>query len=370
MKVGEAIAEIMKREGDRDPLRLPGQPPHRGGRRGRHPHDHRAPGAHRPAHGRRRLARDVRAARSASSACSTGRAPRTPSAASPRPTAIRSRSWCCRGATRAASPISTPTSTPSLKMRSITKWAEQVTSPAEVPDIMRRAFTQVRNGRPRPVLVEIPADIWTRRSGELDYTPGRRAPAPPPTRPTSRRAAAAILAAEAPGHLRRPGRPLRRGLGRAARAGRAARSAGHHQPRRQERLPGEPPAVARLRRHARSRRRCTTSSTTPTSSSASAAASGRPTSASRCRARARRSSTRRSIRTDLNKDCRSQHALIGDAELTLAGADRRDRRDRCKASRAAAPPRRRRDRRRARGVAGGVEAQADLGRDAALARTA
>ncbi len=28
-----------------------------------------------------------------------------------------------------------------------------------IPDAMRRAFTQVRNGRPRPALVEIPTDV-------------------------------------------------------------------------------------------------------------------------------------------------------------------------------------------------------------------
>lgn len=43
--------------------------------------------------------------------------------------------------------------------QTITKWAEQVIQPEAVPDAMRRAFTQVRNGRPRPVLVEIPFDM-------------------------------------------------------------------------------------------------------------------------------------------------------------------------------------------------------------------
>ena len=31
---------------------------------------------------------------------------------------------------------------------------------AAIPDVMRRAFTQVRNGRPRPVLIEIPSDVF------------------------------------------------------------------------------------------------------------------------------------------------------------------------------------------------------------------
>jgi len=60
----------------------------------------------------------------------------------------------------------------SINYRHITKWAEQVTVAKDIPHAMRRAFTQVRNGRPRPVLVEIPQDVF----GEdvvapLDYTP-------------------------------------------------------------------------------------------------------------------------------------------------------------------------------------------------------
>ena len=127
MKVGEAIAEIMKREGIEI---LCGYPvnhliEYRGG--GRHPADHRAPGAHRPAHGRRDLARDVGRARSAPSACSTGRAPRTPMAASPRRSANRSRCWSCPAAIRAASRRSAPNYSATREMRGIAKIAEPVT---------------------------------------------------------------------------------------------------------------------------------------------------------------------------------------------------------------------------------------------------
>src|SRR5207253_2791988 len=47
-----------------------------------------------------------------------------------------------------------------LNYRHVTKWCEQVTLAGEIPNIMRRAFTQVKNGRPRPVLVEVPVDIF------------------------------------------------------------------------------------------------------------------------------------------------------------------------------------------------------------------
>ena len=47
-----------------------------------------------------------------------------------------------------------------LNYRHVTKSCEQVTMPEAVPEAMRRAFTQVRNGRPRPALVEFPSDLF------------------------------------------------------------------------------------------------------------------------------------------------------------------------------------------------------------------
>ena len=47
-----------------------------------------------------------------------------------------------------------------LNYRHVTKSCEQVTMPEAVPEAMRRAFTQVRNGRPRPALVEFPSDMF------------------------------------------------------------------------------------------------------------------------------------------------------------------------------------------------------------------
>ena len=45
-------------------------------------------------------------------------------------------------------------------MRQITKWAEPLTMGRAVPEVMRRAFFQLRNGRPGPVLVEVPIDVF------------------------------------------------------------------------------------------------------------------------------------------------------------------------------------------------------------------
>src|ERR1700681_2962157 len=42
---------------------------------------------------------------------------------------------------------------------SITKSVEEVILPEEVANVMRRAFSQAKNGRPGPVMVEVPADV-------------------------------------------------------------------------------------------------------------------------------------------------------------------------------------------------------------------
>ncbi len=48
-----------------------------------------------------------------------------------------------------------------LNFQHVTKSVEQVTVADAVPAALRRAFTQVRNGRPRPAMVEIPTDVMT-----------------------------------------------------------------------------------------------------------------------------------------------------------------------------------------------------------------
>lgn len=59
-----------------------------------------------------------------------------------------------------------------VAMRDITKSAEPINVPAEIPNIFRRAFSKLRNGRGGPVLIEIPGDIWSEEVPEpLDYRP-------------------------------------------------------------------------------------------------------------------------------------------------------------------------------------------------------
>jgi len=85
-----------------------------------------------------------------------------------------------------------------LNYQHVTKWAEQVIVPDAVPEAMRRAFTQVRNGRPRPVLLEFPIDLLREEVPDgWTYTPAPRLLTAPHSRDVSR-VAEALVAAERP----------------------------------------------------------------------------------------------------------------------------------------------------------------------------
>jgi acetolactate synthase-1/2/3 large subunit len=82
-----------------------------------------------------------------------------------------------------------------LNTRHVTKSAEPVTSGAEVPNILRRAFTRLKTGRGAPVLVEVPVDVFDEEVPEpLAYQPAtlpRIAPDPAAIGPFARRLAGA-----------------------------------------------------------------------------------------------------------------------------------------------------------------------------------
>ncbi len=83
------------------------------------------------------------------------------------------------------------------EMRGISKRAEVVNLPAETQNVLRRAFSAIRNGRSGPAIVEVPTDIWNEEIGELDYTPvGVHKYGPDPV--DVRTAAAASLEANRP----------------------------------------------------------------------------------------------------------------------------------------------------------------------------
>ena len=48
-------------------------------------------------------------------------------------------------------------------MRPVTKWQRMVSRPREVPAAVNEAFRQMRTGRPRPVLIEIPPEVAVER---------------------------------------------------------------------------------------------------------------------------------------------------------------------------------------------------------------
>jgi thiamine pyrophosphate-dependent acetolactate synthase large subunit-like protein len=83
-------------------------------------------------------------------------------------------------------------------MRSITKSAEPITSPAEIANVFRRAFSRLRNGRGGPALVEIPVDLFAEEIlGPLVYEPAIFARYGPDIADV-RRAAAALVEAKHP----------------------------------------------------------------------------------------------------------------------------------------------------------------------------
>jgi thiamine pyrophosphate-dependent acetolactate synthase large subunit-like protein len=102
-------------------------------------------------------------------------------------------------------------------MRSIAKSAEPISSAVEIPNIFRRAFSRLRNGRGGPALVEIPSDLFAEEfSGPLVYSPTMTTRYGPDLAEV-RRAAAHLSQAKAPViyagqgiHYARAWRPLRK----------------------------------------------------------------------------------------------------------------------------------------------------------------
>jgi len=85
-----------------------------------------------------------------------------------------------------------------LNFQHITKSCEQVVMADAIPDAMRRAFTQVKNGRPRPVLVEFPIDVLREDVTEpLDYRPAPRTRTAPDPRDVAE-VARVLVAAQRP----------------------------------------------------------------------------------------------------------------------------------------------------------------------------
>jgi acetolactate synthase I/II/III large subunit len=85
-----------------------------------------------------------------------------------------------------------------LNYQHIVKQAEQISTPNMIVPALRRAFTMARNGRPGPVLLEVPGDMWNMEvPGTLDYKPTRRIVSAPSHADVDA-AAAALIGAKRP----------------------------------------------------------------------------------------------------------------------------------------------------------------------------
>lgn len=83
-------------------------------------------------------------------------------------------------------------------MASVAKHAEPLTSADQVVPVMRRAFSLLRNGRPQPVVIELPYDVLDLPyEGAFDYAPGKVVLSQP-ARPDIEAAADMLIAAENP----------------------------------------------------------------------------------------------------------------------------------------------------------------------------
>jgi acetolactate synthase-1/2/3 large subunit len=59
--------------------------------------------------------------------------------------------------------------------RNVTKWAGRINMPERIAELSRRAFAQLRNGKPGPVLLELPADVSNAQVDDatFSYSPAR-----------------------------------------------------------------------------------------------------------------------------------------------------------------------------------------------------
>ena len=65
-----------------------------------------------------------------------------------------------------------PSFDPVQNFRPVTKWAAEINDPDRVFELMRRAFHNLRNGKPGPVLIELPSKIGgSEMVGEFAYSP-------------------------------------------------------------------------------------------------------------------------------------------------------------------------------------------------------
>ena len=67
-----------------------------------------------------------------------------------------------------------PTFDSTANYRATTKMAQKVLAADQVPVKLRQAFTQLRSGRPQPVMLELPGDVCAAEVDDIPYAPVRR----------------------------------------------------------------------------------------------------------------------------------------------------------------------------------------------------
>jgi len=98
------------------------------------------------------------------------------------------------GSNRAGSFIK-PGFNATLNFQHVTKHAETINTPDQIVPALRRAFSIAKNGRPGPVLIEVPGDMWNVEvAGELNYKPTKKCVTGPDPKMVDAAAAALINA--------------------------------------------------------------------------------------------------------------------------------------------------------------------------------
>src|SRR4030081_2588651 len=83
-------------------------------------------------------------------------------------------------------------------LRSFVKWADRIEYPDAAPSLVSRAFQEMRSGRPGPVALEMPWDVFTQRADVGASKPFDILPPPQPDTERVKAAAALIAASRTP----------------------------------------------------------------------------------------------------------------------------------------------------------------------------
>jgi acetolactate synthase I/II/III large subunit len=83
-------------------------------------------------------------------------------------------------------------------LRTFVKWADRIEYPDAAPSLVSRAFQEMRSGRPGPVALEMPWDVFTQRADVAASKPFDILPAPQPDSERIKSATALIAGSNAP----------------------------------------------------------------------------------------------------------------------------------------------------------------------------